>query len=156
MKRLFMSFVYAFRGIFHCIRHERNFRIHLSAMALVLYFTHFYSFSRAELGVLFLTFALVITAEAFNTAIERLVDKASPNRNRLARISKDVAAGAVLVSAIFAVVIGAVLFWDTIVFGKIFTELTQKPLEAAILIILTAASAAFIAIPEFINRKSGK
>ena len=66
------------------------------------------------------------------------------------------AAGAVLVSAIFAVVIGAVLFWDTIVFGKIFTELTQKPLEAAILIILTAASAAFIAIPEFINRKSGK
>jgi diacylglycerol kinase len=106
------SFVYALRGIFYCIRYERNMRIHIAATVLVTIAAKiFCDFSRTEWCVLILTCALVMSLEAINTAIERLTDEVSPEYSRFAKIAKDVAAGAVLIASIAAVIIGIILFW---------------------------------------------
>lgn len=114
------SFFCAFRGIVYCVRHERNLRFHLVAAAYVLYFSTFYGFSKAEYAALALVCALVIAAELMNTALEVVIDKISPRYNVFAMIGKDIAAGAVLVSAIAALIVGAILFWDPPTFVRIF------------------------------------
>lgn len=104
------SFHNAFRGLFFCVRNERNMRIHLVAGSYVLVFSPFFHLSRAEYGVLLLTIALVIGMEAMNTAIEAAINMQAQWYDSLARVGKDAAAGAVLVCAIFAAVVGLVLF----------------------------------------------
>lgn len=85
---------------------------HICAVLFVTWFAlKFYELSRAEWAVLLLTFAAVISAELFNTAVERLCDKVCLKKDELIKLCKDCAAGAVLVCAIFAVIIGTVLFW---------------------------------------------
>ena len=109
---LLHSFFYAIRGIFFCIKTERNIRIHMSITFYVLVFSKFYDFTRSEFAIILLSIALVITAEMLNTATEASVDISSPNYSELAKKSKDIAAGGVLISAIFAFVIGITFFWD--------------------------------------------
>lgn len=82
------SFGYAARGVWYCIRHERNFRIHLGIAAYVLAFAPYFSLSRAEWAVLAVLMALVLCAEAVNTAVERTVDLASTERQPRARACK--------------------------------------------------------------------
>ncbi len=139
IKKLGMSFVYAGRGIAYCVRHERNIRIHISALIYVLYFSSFYSFSKAEYAVLILTCAVVMALELINTAIEVVIDKVSPKFSVFAMMGKDVAAGGVLVGAVGAVTVGIILFWDTDVFLEIFRYFTSdwyKPLVLAVSLIL--------------------
>ena len=100
------SFGYAARGVWYCIRHERNFRIHLGIAAYVLAFAPYFSLSRAEWAVLAVLMALVLCAEAVNTAVERTVDLASTERQPRARAAKDAAAGAVLLCALAAALVG--------------------------------------------------
>lgn len=107
------SFRCAFRGISFVLFHERNMRIHLVAALYVAFFSAFYSFSKTEILLLVITCALVMIFEALNTSIEVIVDKISPKYSPLAKIAKDVAAGAVLLSAIMAIIVGIVLFFDT-------------------------------------------
>ncbi|MCL2633335.1 MAG: diacylglycerol kinase family protein [Oscillospiraceae bacterium] len=107
------SFAYAINGIVFCVRYERNMRIHLTIFAYVMFFSlFFYNFTRAELILLVLTCAFVMALEIVNTAIEVLTDRASPKPHPLAKVAKDTAAGAVLVSAVTAVIVGVILFWD--------------------------------------------
>ena len=108
------GFLYAVRGLWYCVRHERNFRIHLAVGFYVLLFAPYFSFTRGEWAVLLAVLALVPSLEAVNTAVEKAVDLVSPQRHPLARAAKDVAAGAVLLSACFSVAIGIVLFtrWE--------------------------------------------
>ena len=106
------SFKCAIRGIIFVIGHERNMRIHITAALYVAFFSVFYDFSKSEIAVLIITCALVIIIEAVNTSIEVIVDKVSPKYSPLAKVAKDVAAGAVLLSAIMAVAVGIVLFFD--------------------------------------------
>lgn len=120
LKGVGKSFFCAFRGIVYCVRHERNLRFHLVAAAYVLYFSTFYGFSKAEYAVLALVCAFVIASELMNTALEVMIDKISPRFNVFAMIGKDIAAGAVLVSAIAAVIVGVILFWDIPTFVRIF------------------------------------
>ena len=80
------------------IRQEPHLRFHLTAAAFVLYFQRYFALERSELALLILTIALVISAELVNTAIERTVDLCCPQRNPLAKLAKDAAAGAVLVA----------------------------------------------------------
>lgn len=120
LKGVGKSFFCAFRGIVYCVRHERNLRFHLVAVLYVLYFSTFYGFSRAEYAVLALVCAFVIAAELMNTALEVVIDKISPRFNVFAMIGKDIAAGAVLVSAVAAVIVGVILFWDIPTFVRIF------------------------------------
>lgn len=146
MGAFFKGFTYAARGIAVCIR-ERNFRFHLCAAGFTAYFAaRFYALSRAEWAVLLLTFAAVLCAEAFNTALEHLCNKVSPQKHPLIRNAKDCAAGAVLICAVFAVGIGAALFWDIERFRLIGEHFANNPLSIAALIaaVLAAAGAVFL------------
>lgn len=106
MNRFLCSFAAAGSCVWQAIRQERNLRFHLVAVLLVLYGRSFYSFSAAEDAALFLTMGSVIAAELVNTAVERAVDLCCPRPNPLAKLAKDAAAGAVLVLAIVAVLVG--------------------------------------------------
>ena len=102
MKSFLRGFVYAGRGLWFCVRHERNFRVHLAVGAYVLVLAPYFSLSRGEWAALLAVIALVLAAEAVNTAVEQAVNLASPQRRMRARVAKDVAAGAVLLCALFA------------------------------------------------------
>lgn len=139
------SFYYALRGIAFCIRHERHIRIHLCAAAYVLYFAAFYGFSPAEYAVLIITCAAVIGTELMNTAVEVVIDKISPKFNIFAMIGKDIAAGAVLLSAISAAAVGVVMLWNVEVFYRIWLYFTADWWKPALLLLSMAAAVVFIA-----------
>ncbi len=103
------SFLYAVRGLKACLS-ERNMRFHLSAAVFVTAFSLVYRLERAQFGLLFFAIGLVISLEAVNTAVEHLTDLVSPGFHPIAGKVKDIAAGAVLVGAVTAAVIGCVLF----------------------------------------------
>lgn len=110
------SFRHAFRGWFYVLRTQRNAWIH-SAIATVVFFVGLWlELSLIEWAVIILTAAFVFTAEFINTAIEVVVDLASPDEHPLAKIGKDVGAAAVLVAALAAILIGVLIlgppFWQ--------------------------------------------
>lgn len=109
---LMRSFKYAFNGFIFCINNERNMRIHVSVSALVILFGIFFGLTRMEWTVLFITFSIVIVTEMINTSIEAVVNLKSPSYHTLAKISKDVAAAAVLVAAFMSFIIGILIFSD--------------------------------------------
>lgn len=120
MKKFFKAFAYAWQGILHAVKTQRNFRFHIAAAVYVTAFSFFYELTRGEYVLLALTFSSVISAELINTAIEAAVDLCSPDRHRLAKTAKDAAAGAVLAAAFFAVIVGVLLFGDIAVIKEIF------------------------------------
>lgn len=144
IKKLGMSFVYAFRGIAYCLRHERNIRIHLVALVYVLYFSSFYSLSKTEYAVLVLTCAVVIGFELLNTAIEVVIDKVSPKFSVFAMMGKDIAAGGVLIAAIGAVSVGLILFWDIAIFKEIYIYFFSVWYRLVILVLSMILSVLFI------------
>ena len=104
------SFGHAFRGLALLLRTQHNARIHALATVLVLAAGAFVGLSRFEWVLIVLVIAGVWATEAFNTAIEFLVDLASPEIHPLAGKAKDVAAGAVLIAAIASVIVGLLIF----------------------------------------------
>lgn len=104
------SFKYAFAGLKHFFIHEHNGRIHLFAAILTISLSFYLRISRLEWIVILLVITAVFTAEILNSAIEKLADVVSPAIHPKIKIVKDLAAGAVLVSAIFALVVGAMVF----------------------------------------------
>ncbi len=110
MKRLMKSFGFAFRGIASAVKSETNMKIHLTISFFVLVFGIVFSISTFEWIACLLCMALVIGLEMVNTAIESVVDLASPEKHPLAAKAKDVAAGAVLIAAIISVVVGVIIF----------------------------------------------
>ncbi len=110
MKGVLASFVYAWRGLTQVCRTERNMKIHLGAAVIALVLSGFFRLSWQEFLFVLLAIALVLLAEAFNTAIETVVDLVSPDYHKLAGRAKDIAAGAVLVAAIFSAIVGIVVF----------------------------------------------
>lgn len=109
-RKFLASFRYAFRGLWYAIRTQRNMRVHLTAAVLVIIFSILLHISTIEFAIIFLAISSVMVAEVFNTVIECIVDLASPNYHPLARSAKDAAAGAVLLCAIFSVVIALFIF----------------------------------------------
>ncbi len=106
----YKSLGYAISGIIHCIQKERNIKIHCLFMCLVIICGFIFHLSLIEWFVCILLFALVISLELVNTAIEAVVDLCTCEIHPLAKIAKDTAAGAVLVSAIASVIIGLMIF----------------------------------------------
>lgn len=137
------SFKCAFKGVFFVICHERNMRIHIVASLYVAFFSVFYDFSKAETVLLVMTCGLVMIVEIINTAIEVIVDKVSPKYSPLARVAKDAAAGAVLISAITAVIVGIVLFFDIERF-KIILTFFSEPSNLLIFLGFTLIGVVFI------------
>ncbi|WP_042162762.1 diacylglycerol kinase family protein [Paenibacillus gorillae] len=109
LAKFIRSLGYAWSGIRFGIRTQRHVRFHLLAASVVSILASFLSLTRVEWAVLLLTFALVIAAELVNTAIEQAVDLASPGQHPVAKAAKDAAAGAVLVTAVAAVIIGLLI-----------------------------------------------
>ena len=103
MKKLLDSFNYAIEGMLYAVRTQRNMRIHMIAALLVLTACFFYDISKMELLILLITITMVITAELINTAIECTIDITTNYYHPLAKIAKNVAAAAVLVTAINAI-----------------------------------------------------
>ena len=104
-KRL-KSFTYAWKGVCSFLSKEHNAWIHCAAIIAVTIAGIRFEITRTEWLVILLCFAMVLAAEAFNTAIERLVNLVSPDYHPIAGDVKDIAAGAVLICAIFAALIG--------------------------------------------------
>ena len=107
---LYKSFGYAFQGIFNTIRTERNIKIHCAAAILVTIFGIWLQISKTEWMICFILFGLILALELVNTAVEATVDPFTEERKPLAKKAKDAAAGAVLIVAIFAAVIGILIF----------------------------------------------
>ncbi|MBO9129600.1 diacylglycerol kinase family protein [Bacillus sp. 165] len=107
---IIMSFVYAVWGICYAIQHERNVQIHFWVTIIVTVCGLYLRITRIEWLIVLLTIGVVISLEMINTAIEKAVDVATEDIHPLAKIAKDVAAGAVLVFSIIAVIIGGVIF----------------------------------------------
>lgn len=103
------SFKYAFSGMWHVLRTQRNARIHLSLALVVIVLGLWLGLSRIEWAIIVLTIGLVLAAESFNTVAEAAVDLATAEYHPLAKIAKDVAAGAVLLMAITAVIVGLLI-----------------------------------------------
>ncbi|MCL2108908.1 MAG: diacylglycerol kinase family protein [Oscillospiraceae bacterium] len=144
MIKLLRSFKYAAAGFLFCARYERNMRIHIAVTLYVLYFSRFYGFSRAEIILLILTCVSVITAEMLNTSIEVIVDRISPKYHTLAKIAKDAAAGAVLIAATAAVIIGVLLFWDVEILREILDYFAARIFAAIALVITVILTFMFI------------
>ena len=111
MKHFLLGFVHAFRGIFLLIKTERNFQVHCLALVVVIVAGIYVKLSLGDFVSIFLVSALVFATEALNTAVEKLCDEVSEERKESIRNIKDIAAGAVLISAIFAVVVAVMIFW---------------------------------------------
>jgi len=107
---LFDSFNYAAEGVIHALRTQRNLWVHFTLAAAVLVAAVAFGVSRIELMVLLLAITFVLVAELVNTAIEAAVDVASTSFDPMAKLAKDIAAGAVLIAALNAVAVGYLVF----------------------------------------------
>ena len=107
---LFQSFDHATEGVVHALRTQRNLWIHFTVAAAVLVAAIGFGVSKLELIVLLLAITFVLVAELVNTAIEAAVDVASTSFDPMAKLAKDMAAGAVLIAALNAVAVGYLVF----------------------------------------------
>jgi diacylglycerol kinase (ATP) len=108
------SFNFAFEGIIHVLRTQRNMRIHFMIAAGVLIAALIVGVSRLELVILLMAISFVLIAEMINSALEAGIDVATTSFDPLAKLAKDIAAGAVLIATINAVAVGYLIFVDRI------------------------------------------
>ena len=104
------SFNFAIEGVVHVLRTQRNMRIHFAIAVAVLIIAVAAGVSRLELIVLLLSIAFVLVAEMINTAVEGTIDAATTSFDPMAKLAKDIAAGAVLIASINAVAVGYLVF----------------------------------------------
>ena len=105
------SFGFAFQGLGFVLRSEPNARMHVIAACLVLGMAAFLRVSQNDLIIIVFLIMVVWFAETINSAFEYLCDLISPDFHQAVKHAKDIAAGAVLITAIGAAIIGAVIFW---------------------------------------------
>jgi diacylglycerol kinase len=105
-RNIFESFRFAFSGLWYALRTQRNTRIHLIITAAVVVLGLFLELSYVQWAMVTLTIGFVLVSEMLNTVAETLVDLISPGYHPLAKIVKDVTAGAVLLAAIVSIVVG--------------------------------------------------
>jgi diacylglycerol kinase (ATP) len=119
IKSRLRSFGYAFQGWGYVLRNEPNSWIHATVTILVIIVALWLHLPARDWAVLILAIVMVWAAEFFNTAIESLIDLASPEENPLAKTSKDVGAAAVLIAALASIIIGLLILgpplWQRII-----------------------------------------
>lgn len=106
------SFRFAYQGIKYALTTQRNMKFHFSASFVALLSALFFRLGKWDILFILLAVTLVIVTELINTAVEKAVDLAMPEVHPLAKIAKDVAAASVLVSAVFAVAVGMIVFFE--------------------------------------------
>ena len=104
------SFNFAIEGVIHVLRTQRNMRLHFAAAVVVIVVAVAVGVSKIELSVLLISIAFVLVAEMINTAIEGAIDAATTSFDPMAKLAKDIAAGAVLIASVNAVAVGYLVF----------------------------------------------
>lgn len=164
LRRRGKSFLFAARGIAFAVKTQPNFCFHLLAILLVTEFGLLYHLEKGQWGLLVVFFCLIPALELVNTALEAVVDLASPDYHPLAKVAKDCAAGAVLVAALGAVAAAVFLFGDparlSIALGIFVTTpwmwcLLAAELIAAVVILLLPGKQSEHATP-FFRKKHDK
>ena len=149
-KELFLSFFYAFRGIAVSIRDERNLRVHLVCLCYMLGFllgTDWFVLSRTDWALLMVAAGVVLAAELVNTAVEHAVDLATQEKREHAKKAKDAAAGAVLVCAFFAVIVGLCILLQPEAFRQMFAYFSAHPAMLALFVFSIVPASLFIFLP---------
>lgn len=113
--KLIKSFTYAWAGITSCFKSESNFRIHLIAAVAAIIFAMLLNIAATEWIAICFCIALVLVMEMMNTAIEKLCDMVHVEQHPVIKKVKDIAAGAVLISAVFSLITAAIIFLPKII-----------------------------------------
>lgn len=143
-----LSFKCAFNGIWHCIKNERNFRIHIVAALTIILISPYYQFTKAEMVKLILVIFMVLITEMINTSMEELVNLITGTYHKNAKIIKDVAAGAVAMSALCAVIVAGFMLCDLNVILSIFDDIFTSPYKGIIFMFYIIAATIFIFIQQ--------
>ncbi len=114
-KAFIRSFGYAFSGIAKMMHRQRNFYVQLVAGIVAISAAYYFPLLNGERAIIVITIAVVLAAEIFNTAIEKLTDLVEPSYNKKATAIKDIAAAAVLVLALAALAVAAIIFLPYVV-----------------------------------------
>jgi diacylglycerol kinase (ATP) len=132
------SFNYAVEGIIHVLRTHRNMRIHFAAAIVVLVLALALGVDRIELVALLLSIAFVLIAEMINSAIEAAIDVATSSFDPLAKLAKDIAAGAVLIASVNAIAVGYLVFSGHVSdsTSNIFERLRDAPAKLTIIALI--------------------
>ncbi|SIQ51495.1 diacylglycerol kinase (ATP) [Chryseobacterium sp. RU37D] len=109
--RIHKSFLNAFRGIFLIMKNERNFQIHILAFFINLVFIFYLKLSSIDAVLILIVSVGVLTAEIFNTSIEKICDIIQPEFDKRIAFIKDISAGAVILMAVASVVVGILVYW---------------------------------------------
>lgn len=120
LRRWLKSTNYAIEGILHGAKTQKHLRYHFFSAAIVLFSSYILGVSRSEFIIISLAVILVLSAELLNSAVEAIVDLVSPEYSEKARVAKDIAAGAVLITAFGAAVLGYIVLFPYVrsVFDK--------------------------------------
>jgi diacylglycerol kinase (ATP) len=147
------SFNFAFEGIIHVLRTQRNMRIHLAIASAVLVAALWTGVDKIELIALLLAISFVLIAEMINSALEAGIDVATTSFDPLAKLAKDISAGAVLIATVNAVAIGYLVFSDQIVdrSSRLIDRLRDAPAELT-LVALVLTIIVVIAIKAYTGR----
>jgi len=144
------SFNFAFEGIIHVLRTQRNLRIHFAVAVSVLIFALIVNVTKMELIALLISVTFVLIAEMLNTAVEAAIDIATTSFDPMAKLAKDIAAGAVLIAAMNAIAVGYIVFSgkvadrSTNLLDRLRHEPTELTLVALVLtIIIVIATKAY-------------
>lgn len=141
------SFHHAFEGIIYAARTQRNMRLHLIAAALVLAATLYLHLQRPYVIGIVITVAMVLAFELLNTALEAVVDLMTVAHHPLAKIAKDTAAGAVLVVAFAALIVGYLTFYEGILAGgdRVYRAAFALPANAVFVALVIVGIATIVA-----------
>jgi diacylglycerol kinase (ATP) len=147
---ILQSFNFAFEGIVHVLRTQRNMRIHFSLAVVVLVGALAIGVSRMELVALLLAISFVLIAEMLNTALEAAIDVSTTSFDPLAKLAKDIAAGGVLIATVNAVAVGYLVFVERIrdPSARVLDRLRDAPTEQTLIalvvtIVLVIAAKAY-------------
>jgi diacylglycerol kinase (ATP) len=147
---IFDSFNNAFEGIIHVLRTQRNLRIHFAVAVLVIVLALIVNVTKLELIALLLSISFVLIAEMLNTAIESAIDIATTSFDPMAKLAKDIAAGAVLIAAVNALAVGYLVFSNKIAdrSSSLLERLREAPAELTLValvltVIVVIATKAF-------------
>ena len=129
------SFNYAFEGVIHVLRTQRNMRFHFAIAAGVLIAAIAVGVGKLELIALLIVISFVLIAEMINSALEAGIDVATTSFDPLAKLAKDIAAGAVLIATVNAVAVGYLVFSNKIVnhSSRLITRLRDAPAELTLI-----------------------
>lgn len=135
---IIQSLNWAFEGVIHVLRTQRNMRIHFAIATVVLVLAFSYGVTRLELMALLVAISFVLIAEMVNTAIEATIDLATTSFDPLAKVAKDIVAGAVLIAAVNAVVVGYLVFADRLASpsSRLVTRVREAPINLTLIALI--------------------